>query len=83
VTCREFATFLADYLAGELPDATRLTFDEHLAICENCRRYLTSYEETVKLGRRAFGDDSGDVPADVPDELVRAVLAAARGRSTS
>lgn len=74
MTCREFATFIADYLAGEVADATRRAFDAHLEVCENCRRYLASYEETVKLGRRAFDDDCAPVPTDVPEELVQTVL---------
>jgi anti-sigma factor RsiW len=80
VTCREFTSFIADYLAGELPEPARGTFSRHLERCENCRRYLTSYEETVKLGQRAFDDESGPLPADIPDDLVRAVLSA-RDRS--
>jgi len=51
VTCREFADFMADYLSGELSADARITFEHHLALCANCRNYLTSYEETVKLGR--------------------------------
>jgi anti-sigma factor RsiW len=74
VTCRELADFIADYLAGELPAGTRSAFDRHLGLCVNCRRYLTSYEETVKLGRRAFDDEDAPVPADVPEQLVKAIL---------
>jgi anti-sigma factor RsiW len=82
VTCREFATFLDDYLAGDLEAATRRSFDEHLDICENCRRYLASYEATVKLGRRAFEGDEA-LPAEVPEEIVQAVLNATRGSAKS
>jgi predicted anti-sigma-YlaC factor YlaD len=78
VTCREFAEFMMDYTAGELTAEVRVPFDDHLARCSNCRRYLTSYEETVKLGKRAFDDESADLPSDVPEELVRAILAARR-----
>ena len=74
MTCREFADFMADYLSGELPVAAKATFDHHLTLCANCRRYLTSYEETVKLGQRAFDDDHAAVPADVPEPLVKAIL---------
>ena len=78
MTCREFADFIMDYLSAELPPETRADFDHHLGICENCRKYLTSYEQTVKLGRRAFEDDDAPVPADVPQDLVQAILAARR-----
>jgi anti-sigma factor RsiW len=78
VTCREFADFMMDYMSGELPAAARIEFDRHLELCSNCRKYLTSYEETVKLGKGAFDDEAADLPADVPDALVKAILAARR-----
>ena len=76
MTCREFADFMADYLAGELSMAAKAEFDHHLGLCVNCRKYLTGYEATVKLGRAAFEDDSSALPPDVPEPLVKAILAA-------
>jgi anti-sigma factor RsiW len=67
---------MADYLAGDLPADTRAAFDHHLRLCVNCQRYLASYRETVELGRRAFADDDRAVPATVPEDLVKAILAA-------
>ena len=32
--------------------------------------------ETVKLGKRAFEDDDANVPSQMPEELVKAILAA-------
>lgn len=81
MTCRELADFIADYLSGELPADTRSQFDCHLSLCPNCRRYLKSYEETVKLGKAAFEDDDAEVPADVPEQLVQAILAARQRQS--
>ena len=80
MTCREFADFMMDYLSGVLPSEPRAAFDHHLILCINCRRYLASYRETVKLGQRAFEDDDADVPAHVPEELVKAILASRSGR---
>jgi len=80
VTCREFADFMADYLSGELPSDSRTAFEHHLRLCVNCQRYLAGYEETVKLGKRVFADDDAVVPAQVPEELVQAILNARRGR---
>ena len=74
MTCREFADFMVDYGSGELSAKTRETFDRHLALCANCRRYLTSYEETIKLGKAAFDDETAAVPPDVPEQLVKAIL---------
>ena len=77
MTCREFADFVMEYLSGELSSEARQSFQQHVSVCANCQRYLTSYEESVKLGRRAF-DDDGELPADVPEDLVKAILAARR-----
>src|SRR4029450_1892376 len=76
VTCREFADFMMDYLSDELSTESRATFEYHLSLCTNCRRYLASYRETVKLGKCAFEDVDADVPSEVPKELVKAILAA-------
>ena len=76
LTCRELDAFIADYLSGELPAPVKAVFERHLDVCVNCRRYLTSYAETVKLGKHAFEDEDEGVPPDVPEELVKAILVA-------
>lgn len=76
VTCREFADFIADYLSSDLPAESRREFDRHLEVCPNCVNYLRGYEETVKLGKRAFDDDDAPVPDTVPEELVQGILSA-------
>jgi anti-sigma factor RsiW len=76
VTCREFSDFIGDYLAGELRGTVHTGFERHLELCPNCRRYVRSYEETVKLGRQAFDDPNAPLPPQVPEELVTAILAA-------
>jgi hypothetical protein len=76
VTCREFADFMTDYLSDELSTESRAAFEYHLSLCTNCRLYLTSYRETVKLGKRAFEDVDADVSSQVPEGLVKAILAA-------
>jgi anti-sigma factor RsiW len=81
VTCREFAEFLSQYTSNELSPETRAAFDRHLSLCDNCRQYLANYEQTIRIGRHAFGDDSGDVPLDVPEDLVQAILAARQSAS--
>ena len=82
MTCRDFADFMADYLSGELSSESRAEFEYHLSLCVNCRRYLNSYRESVNLGTRAFDDDNGALPVEVPEELVNAILAARERRSS-
>jgi anti-sigma factor RsiW len=78
ITCREFVEFLDDYVARELPEAARMAFDAHLAACPSCVAYMKTYQATVRAGKRAFTSQEGPVPSDIPEELVRAVLAACR-----
>ena len=77
LTCREMTDFLADYLDGRLGVAVRHLFDEHLAGCPECMAYLRSYAEAIRLARLTRDDDS--LSDTIPDELVRAILAARRG----
>jgi anti-sigma factor RsiW len=76
MTCQELVEFLMDYLDGLLSEAQRQGFEEHLGECPDCVAYLTTYQQAIRLGKEACtaGDDS--IPADVPENLVRAVLAA-------
>ena len=77
MTCRELVEFLADYMAGELPAKVRRVFEAHLADCPECVTYLRSYADTVRLARACAETDDA-VPAEVPERLVRAILAARR-----
>jgi len=81
MTCRDFVTFLSDYLSGELAAAERARFEAHLAECPMCVAYLKTYQETIKLGKAALTESEEAIPAEVPEELVQAILAARRSRS--
>ena len=76
MTCRAFLEFLMEYLSGELSESERAEFDRHLTVCPSCRAYLKSYQATVKLVKEAFCRPEEPVPREVPQELVRAILAA-------
>jgi anti-sigma factor RsiW len=78
VTCREFVEFLDDYLSGVLLQPTRKAFDAHLAACPACVAYMKSYQATLAAGKAAFHAREDSMPADVPEGLVQAVLAACR-----
>jgi anti-sigma factor RsiW len=71
---------MADYVSGELPPETGALFDRHLSRCPNCRAYLSNYRDTIALGRRAFADEDGELPPDVPEDLVQGILASRRTR---
>ena len=80
MTCEEFVDFLMAYLDDELGPDPRKVFEDHMQLCPPCGVYLDTYRETVALGKRILCDDpDGPVPADVPDTLIQAILAARKG----
>jgi anti-sigma factor RsiW len=76
-TCRQLTDVIADYLAGGLQAMARAEFDRHLAICPTCVDYLETYRLTIALVR-ACAADAAAAPAEVPEELIQAILAARR-----
>lgn len=80
MTCRELTDFLDAYLEGEITPAQRAEFERHLALCPPCVAYIDTYEKTCAMAREALAADE-DVRCDVPEDLVRAILATReRGR---
>jgi len=78
MTCREFVAFVMDYVSEELPGDAREVFERHVTACPDCVQYLASYQETITICREAFAVSDDEVPADVPEDLVQAILAAQR-----
>ena len=76
LTCRDLAEFVADYQSGELAPEVLAAVDEHLAGCPDCVTYLRTYADTIRLARTT----ADPVPTAVPEQLVRAILAARRRR---
>ncbi|MBI2807251.1 MAG: zf-HC2 domain-containing protein [Planctomycetes bacterium] len=72
MTCKEVADFLMDYSNGELSQTERAIFEEHLGICPECVAYVQSYEITIKASKTACDQ----VHDEVPEDLIRAILAA-------
>ena len=81
MTCQEFVDFIVGYLEGETREPERRVFESHLRMCPPCLAYLDSYKDTIALGKSACSEPDGPVPEHVPEQLVRAVLAARAQRS--
>ena len=79
ITCRELYDFLADYVDGHLSGPPLQEFHRHLAVCPSCVNYVETYKATRLLGRAACCDPRDAPPADVPEPLIAAILAA-RGK---
>jgi len=76
LTCRDFVEFLDEYLSGALAEDRRAEFSAHLAQCPSCVTYMKTYQATMELGRSVLPCSEDPVSKEVPEELVRAVLAA-------
>ena len=75
MTCRELIDFLDAYVDRSLPADQFVAFEQHLSVCRHCREYLDSYRKTIRLGQVALATLDRDVPDDVPEGLVTAILA--------
>lgn len=49
MTCAEFVELVTAYLEGTLSAQDRAAFDEHLALCPGCDRYLAQFRATIDL----------------------------------
>lgn len=78
MNCRELNEFLLDYVNGDLPLEARAGFEVHLSRCGHCVEYVRQYRLTIEAGQRAYGKEP--LPT-MPEELVRAILAARKTAS--
>lgn len=70
ITCRQFISFLLEYLDGSLPPDESAKFERHLALCDSCVAYLATYETTIRMEKITSLEE-----ADIPEELIQAVIA--------
>ncbi len=75
MNCRETASFLQEYFAGELPEAVAAEFSIHIHGCGNCTVYMEQYRRTVTTERAVLAEDEA---CECPEELVQAIVAALR-----
>jgi anti-sigma factor RsiW len=57
LTCAELVELVTDYLEGELPEADRVRFEEHLGVCDGCSSYLEQMRTTIELTGRLSETD--------------------------
>jgi anti-sigma factor RsiW len=77
MTCQQLIEFVGRYRDNELAHDVRVEFERHLDVCPSCIAYLKTYAQTVLLSKASAEDP---VPAEVPDSLVKAILAALPAR---
>ena len=76
ITCNEFESFILAHLDGDLPKRQKLVFEFHLKMCRECREYLQAYRATIDLTRDAHEAELKKLTDQVPEDLVKAILAA-------
>ncbi len=76
ITCRELTDFLMAYLDGDLSPLERAEFERHLAVCPPCVAYLDTYKQTIQIGKSVCGRPDDPLPRDIPEDLIKAILAA-------
>jgi len=61
-------------VSGSLPEDRRADFNSHLPQCPSCVAYMKTCRVSIELGRAVLTRSEAPVP-EVPEELVRAILA--------
>jgi anti-sigma factor RsiW len=69
MTCQELVEIVTDYLEGALPAEEARRFDEHIALCEWCARYLEQMRVTMRTVGRI---DEESITPDARDALLHA-----------
>jgi len=57
LSCQELVELITDYVEGALDVSTARAFEEHLAGCPDCTRYLRQFEETIRMTGTLTLDD--------------------------
>jgi anti-sigma factor RsiW len=73
ITCREVVDFLERYLTGGLDPDEVAKFERHLSECPPCVAYMHTYQAASAVAKAALLE-SEEAPADVPEDLVQAIL---------
>ena len=77
ITCKDFTDFIGRYLDGELSEEEAAAFSGHMGICPSCIDYLESIK-TVQGCCKGMCDENDEIPEDVPEKLIQAILKAKR-----
>jgi anti-sigma factor RsiW len=65
--CKDLVELVTDYLEGTLGPEDRERFEEHLAACAGCTRYLAQMRETIRLTGRLTEEQ---IPVEQRDALL-------------
>jgi anti-sigma factor RsiW len=60
LSCRELVELVTEYLEGSLDGQRRARFEQHLAICAGCQRYLDQMRATIAAAGSLRESDLGE-----------------------
>jgi anti-sigma factor RsiW len=69
VICREFVELVTEYFEGSLPPDERARFEDHIADCPLCTRYLEQMRVTIRTVGRI---DEQSISPEARHELLAA-----------
>ena len=78
IVCATGVELLMDYLEGVLAPDVAAALEAHVASCERCAAFVSSYRETPRILRDAT---DAELPADLRDSLRSFLRAHKRGRT--
>lgn len=78
ISCRDFTDLLNEYVDGRMVPERRRIVDRHLELCVDCRNYLQSYRAAMERSALSLGRGLDVLAMPVPEDLILAVLRAAR-----
>jgi anti-sigma factor RsiW len=80
ITCLEFVELVTEYLKDQLDVDTRARFEQHVAVCPGCARYL----DQIRVSSRVLGRVMLDtISPDARNQLLDAFRAWRSGRAGS
>jgi hypothetical protein len=71
----ELVHLLGDYLDGSMDEHLRSDLDEHIALCDSCMNFLSTYDKTKNICRQIQLDE---IPEEFRERLRTFVLEKAR-----
>ena len=57
MVCKDLVELVTSYLEGSMPAEQRLRFEQHIAFCGPCVRYLDQMRETIAITGTLREDD--------------------------
>lgn len=49
LSCREMVALVTAYVEDAMPEEQRVRFEQHVAMCRGCERYLAQMRETIRV----------------------------------